>query len=61
MPLSPLQINYKRLGNHSKSIWPWALGLVFDPTPLGPVYNNDKYNNNTIADVTHTSNYLVIS
>lgn len=33
-PLSPLQINYKRLGNHSNSIWPRAPGLVFDLTPV---------------------------
>lgn len=30
-PRGPLQINYKRLGNHSNSIWPWASGLLFDP------------------------------
>ena len=33
-PLSPSQINYKRLGNHSNSIWPRAPGLVFDLTPV---------------------------
>lgn len=33
-PLGPLQINYKRRGNHSNSIWPRAPGLVFDPTPV---------------------------
>lgn len=33
-PLGPLQINYKRLGNHSNSIWPRAPGLVFHPAPV---------------------------